>query len=44
VHDDDRLQRILLAAFGDYALDLRYALSQRRSTRADHGTVRRQSA
>ena len=41
---DDRLQRILLAAFGDYALDLRCALFQRRSTSADHGRVRRSSA
>jgi len=41
---DDRLQRILLAAFGDYALDLRCALFQRRATPPDHGRVRRQSA
>jgi hypothetical protein len=41
---DDRLQRILLAAFGDYALDLRTMLYQSKATAADHGSARRMSA
>jgi hypothetical protein len=47
MHDgdyDDRLQRILRAAFGDYALDLRMALYQSEATAADHGSARRLTA
>jgi hypothetical protein len=40
---DDRLQRILRQAFGDYALDLRAVLHQRRATAADHASARRLS-
>ena len=38
---DDRLQRILLAAFGHYALDLRMVLYQSTATASDHASVRR---
>jgi hypothetical protein len=41
---DDRLQRILLAAFGDYALDLRTVLYQSTATASDHASARRISA
>jgi len=41
---DDRLPRILRAAFGHYRLDLRSALYQRQATPADHGSARRLSA
>jgi predicted amidophosphoribosyltransferase len=41
---DDRLQRILRAAFGHYRLDLRNALYQRQAMPADHGRARRLSA
>jgi hypothetical protein len=41
---DDRLPRILRAAFGRYQLDLRSALYQRQATPADHGSARRLSA
>lgn len=41
---DDRLQRILLAAFGHYALDLRTLLYQSTATASDHASARRISA
>jgi hypothetical protein len=47
LHDpdyDDRLQRILLAAFGYYALDLRTLLYQSTATASDHASARRISA
>jgi predicted amidophosphoribosyltransferase len=40
---DDRLQRVLRQAFGDYALDLRALLYQSRRTAADHASARRSS-
>ena len=41
---DDRLQRILWAAFGRYQLDLRSALYQRQAVPADHRSARRLGA
>jgi hypothetical protein len=41
---DDRLQRILTAAFGDYDLDLRGLLYQTETTAADHTRSRRLKA
>ena len=41
---DDRLQCILLAAFGHYALDLRTLLYQSTATASDHASARRISA
>jgi hypothetical protein len=40
---DDRLQRVLRQAFGDYALDLRALLYQSEPTAADHASTRRSS-
>jgi hypothetical protein len=41
---DDRLRRILAAAFGDYDLDLRALLYQSEGTAADHVSARRLTA
>ena len=41
---DDRLLRILRAAFAHYQLDLRSALYQHHATPSDHGSARRLSA
>jgi hypothetical protein len=41
---DDRLQRIIAAAFGDYDLDLRRLLYQTEGTMADHVSSRRLTA
>lgn len=40
---DDRLQRVLRQAFGDYELDLRSLLYQTQPTAADHASARRSS-
>jgi hypothetical protein len=41
---DDRLQRILVAAFGDFDLDLRGLLYQSEGTAPDHASARRLTA